>query len=249
MSSVRDAYDRHAGVYDELLGPSEIRSDVWEIADRFFGEGMRLLDAGCGSGDDAIHFARRGVQVTAVDISPAMIARLKLKCGETVRCEVAAMETYSPEGICFDGVFSNFSSLNYVSDLRWLRRIPLTPGAYLVLTTLGRFYPLESAILVLKGHPWLALRRFRRSCEGEVAGIHFRVYYHSVRAIQNALGSRFELKLVAGLRALMPIPDLDHLRRLKVCRLLRPIDRWWCTHLPTAVLSDQFISVWRAAQS
>jgi ubiquinone/menaquinone biosynthesis C-methylase UbiE len=79
VNSVQEAYDRYAAVYDELLAHSEIRRDVWEIADRFFTEGMRLLDLGCGTGDDAIHFAQRGLFVSAVDVSPVMIERLKLK--------------------------------------------------------------------------------------------------------------------------------------------------------------------------
>lgn len=31
------------------------------------------LELGCGAGDDAIHFARRGMQVTVVDVQPAAI--------------------------------------------------------------------------------------------------------------------------------------------------------------------------------
>ena len=183
--------------------------------------------------------------MTAVDISPAMIAQLKLKCGETVQGEVADIRTYRPQDIRFDGVLSNFSALNYVADLAWLGHTPLTPGAHLVLTTLGRFYPLESAIFLLKGRPRLAFRRFKRSCEGEIEGIPFKVYYHNLRAIRSVLGKRFELKQVTGLRALRPIPSLNHLERFAALRLLKPVDRWWCSHRSTAVLSDQFVSVWR----
>jgi len=39
--------------------------------------GSRLLDAGCGSGQYAIAFADRGYNVTAVDLSPEMIARAR----------------------------------------------------------------------------------------------------------------------------------------------------------------------------
>ncbi len=245
MRSVQEAYDRHAAVYDDFLGRSEIRLDVWKIADRFFRPGTRLLDLGCGTGEDALHFSERDLQVTAVDISPAMIARLKSKCGEAVRGEVADMQSYSFQGACFDGVFANFSALNYVPDLGWLRQIPLMPDAHLVLTTLGRFYPLETAIFLLKGKPRLALRRFKRSCDGEIEGIRFKVYYHSLQRIRKALGERFELKQVTGLRALRPIPNLSHLEQYETIRTLRPLDRWWCSRRSTAVLCDQFVSVWQ----
>jgi SAM-dependent methyltransferase len=243
VNSLQDAHDR-AVVYDRFFVDSKIRSDVLKIADRFFTTGMRLLDVGCGTGEDAIHFAQRGLTVTAIDISPAVIGRLMVKCGNTVRCEVADMRTYTQHDI-FDGVFSNFSAINYVSELDWLSRFRLKPGAHLVFTTLGRFYPLESAVFLLKGRPRMAVRRFRRSCDGQIDGIHFKVFYHSLRTLRMALGKRFELKEVTGLRALRPIPELDHLQRFQIVRLLNPIDRWWCAHRPLAVCSDQFVSVWQ----
>ena len=135
---------------------------------------MRLVDIGCGTGEDAIHFASRGINVTAVDVSGAMIAQLKSKSGGAVRCEVADMRTCPVEDV-FDGVFSNSSALNYVPDLDWLGHIRLTPGAHFVFTTLGRFYPLESAVFMFKGQPRRALRRFKPSFRGEVPGVNFNV--------------------------------------------------------------------------
>ena len=41
--------------------------------------GSRLLDAGCGTGDYAIEFARRGYEVTGIDLSPAMIEEARGK--------------------------------------------------------------------------------------------------------------------------------------------------------------------------
>jgi SAM-dependent methyltransferase len=245
MSRVQQAYDRRALAYDRILSGAEIRSEVWRTADRYFAPGIRLLDLGCGTGDDAIHFTQRGVHVTGIDISLAMIEQLKVKCGGTIRCEAADMRTYCSRGGRFDGIISNFSALNYVPDLRWLRCASLTPGSHLLFTTLGRFYPLESAISILKGKPRLALRRLSQSCQAVHDEITFDVYYHSVRTIQDALGPDFELKVVKGLRALRPIPDLQHLQRFQLLRLLRPLDRWLCSHRLTATFADQFVSVWR----
>src|SRR5437762_14179101 len=87
--SVRQAFDRHAPVYDRVFLSREMRSEVWEMADRLCLPGMRLLDLGCGTGDDAIHFAQRGLNVTAVDISSQMISQLKAKAGGTIRSEIS----------------------------------------------------------------------------------------------------------------------------------------------------------------
>jgi SAM-dependent methyltransferase len=224
---------------------SDLRTDVWAIADRFFMNGMRLLDLGCGAGEDAIHFAGRGLRVTAVDVSPKMIGLLKSHSGEMIDCHVADMQTFSTDAGSFDAVLSNLSALNYVPDLRWLSHIHLTPGAHLLLTTLGRVYPLASLIDLIKGQPRLAVRRFGGSLENEIDGMRFEIHYHSIRSLRDALGTHFRLKEVIGLRAFRPIPELHHLNRYEFLHLLEPVDRWWCSHRSTATLSDQFVSVWQ----
>lgn len=249
VNSVRQAFDRHASVYDQVFSDTQIRAEVWHIADRLFSRGMHLLDLGCGTGQDAIHFAQRGINVTAVDISAEMIAQLRQKAGESIQCKQADMRTYIPETIRFDGIFSNFGALNCVPDLEWLRQIRLAAGSYVVLTTMGRFYPLESAVFLLKGKPRLAFRRLARSCEAVVEGIRFNVYYHRLQSIQRALGPGFELRDVRGLRSLLPAPGFEHLERFEVLRFLKPVDHWLCSHRRMAVCADHFVSVWRCRET
>jgi SAM-dependent methyltransferase len=247
VNTVRQAFDRLAPVYDQVFSGSKIRSEVWEIADRFLTSGMHVLDVGCGTGEDALHFAHRGVRITAIDIAPAMIALLKTKSAGTIDCEAADIRSYSPAGIHFDGVFSNFGALNCVPDLDCVRRLPLAPGSYLVLTTMGRIYPLESAVFLLKGKPRLAFRRYGR--EGVVEGIRFNVYYHGLRRLQRALGTKFDLIQVKGLRSIVPSPSLAHLERFSLFRALEPLDRWLCSHRLTATYADHFITVWRCREA
>src|SRR5215469_5363808 len=115
--SVRDAFDRHAKSYDERFSNHElgenIRSDVWKITDPVFASTHNLLDLGSGTGEDAIHYAARGVQVTAVDVSDQMLTRLKVKAvaaGLTAKIHYVCseMNLYSPEHTQFDGIISNF---------------------------------------------------------------------------------------------------------------------------------------------
>src|SRR5262249_58564316 len=52
----------------------------------------RLLDAGCGTGENALLAASRGADVTGVDAAPTAIARARAKASErglTARFEVA----------------------------------------------------------------------------------------------------------------------------------------------------------------
>jgi ubiquinone/menaquinone biosynthesis C-methylase UbiE len=255
--TVREAFDRHAGAYDERFSSQglarEIRSDIWRIADTVFPQGARLIDAGCGTGEDAIHFAQRHCAVTALDISPEMIAKAQAKArgftlSDRIEFRVADIEHYAPESGAYDGIFSNFGALNCLSDLSAVRGIAergLKPGAHVVLVTMGRFYPLEFLTYLLTGKPAKAIRRFKRPAEAVIEGVRVPVFYHAPRAIARALGAAFELKTIVGLRTLLPVPGFQHLERYALMRILRPVDRMLSSFRITASWADHFISVWR----
>jgi ubiquinone/menaquinone biosynthesis C-methylase UbiE len=246
MNSVRQAFDRHAPVYDQVFSKASVRSEVWEIADSYLSPGMHVLDLGCGTGDDALHYARRGLKVSAIDVSPGMVAELKRKAGDTIRAEVADMRAYvAAASARFDAVVSNFGALNCISELDWLRRVSLVPGGYLILTTMGRLYPLEFIVFLLKGRPRLALRRFGRSRGATVENVRFDVYYHRLSTMRRALAPEFKLIQVRGVRSLLPAPGLEHLERFAAVRALAPLDRWLCSHRLTATCADHFVSVWQ----
>lgn len=67
-----------------LLSLGRISRVHQEMAERGMSEGSRALDIGCGTGSLAIACARRGGQVTGIDISPQMldIARRKVEQAE-----------------------------------------------------------------------------------------------------------------------------------------------------------------------
>ena len=255
--SVRKAFDRHADKYDEkfskqVLGES-IRLEVWRAADDAFASASKVLDLGSGTGEDAIHFARKGIQVTAVDISPQMIGRLKEKAAASglssnITPIVCAMDHYSPAESDFDGIISNFGAVNCLSDLAWLRELAqraLKPGSSVILTTMGRFYPLETAVLLLKGQFSRAFRRVTTACEVSIERVPLRVHYHSLKDIRGTLGSQFRLEQVSGLRAFLPVPGWEHLEKSAIFRCLAPVDLMWCRWRFTAEYADHFVTVWR----
>jgi len=225
-----------------------MRSEIWQLADPLFLPGTNVLDLGCGTGDDALHFAHRGVNVTAVDISPEMISQLRKKAFAPVKAVTADMQAYRPERPVH-GIISNFGALNCVPDLHWLTRLPVLPCGHLVLTLMGRFYPLEFAVSLLKGEPRVAFRRFHRRTEAVVEAVRFTVYYHTLRSLRDALGPDYELVAVKGLRSVTPAPHLVHLRRLYAVRVLQPLDRMLCSRRATATWADHFVSVWRRRET
>ena len=77
-------YGEYARVYDSIGQPRYSLSMVDWIAteiERLGITGRRLVDIACGTGSAAIELARRGFDVTGVDVSPAMLdeARRKAK--------------------------------------------------------------------------------------------------------------------------------------------------------------------------
>ena len=68
-SPLQAAYDAIAADYDRAVAPSSwVRERLWERLDALFPAGSRVLDVTAGTGLDALHLVRRGVDVTACDI-------------------------------------------------------------------------------------------------------------------------------------------------------------------------------------
>jgi cyclopropane fatty-acyl-phospholipid synthase-like methyltransferase len=97
------------------------------LADRGLLSG-RLLDSGCGTGENVLLAAARGAEATGVDISPQAIARARDKASErglTARFEVADALRLGQLGMTFDvlidsGVFHIFDDADrgrYVASL------------------------------------------------------------------------------------------------------------------------------------
>jgi SAM-dependent methyltransferase len=121
-SIIAHAYDHLAAGYDRQIARDEwIRRLLWRRFDRLFRAGDRVIDAGCGTGIDALHLANRRVQVTAVDASPGMLACLRAKAAgrfgdaalTTVLGEINAVLAALPGP--FDGIISSFAALNTVA--------------------------------------------------------------------------------------------------------------------------------------
>jgi len=88
----------------------------------------RLLDAGCGTGENALLAASRGADVTGIDIAPTAIARARAKAsarGLTARFEVADALDLGRLGLTVDTVvdcgvfhiFGDYDRARYVASL------------------------------------------------------------------------------------------------------------------------------------
>lgn len=105
--------------------------------------GLTLLDMGCGTGNYAVELAVRGLSVTGVDVSPAMLERAREKArarGLAVSWQRADARQLPFADESFDAVLS-VTALEFIPDpasaLGEAYRV-LKPGGRLVLGVLGR---------------------------------------------------------------------------------------------------------------
>lgn len=113
------AFDQLASTYDAVWTDSPRgraqRDIVWREIDGVFRAGDRVLDLGCGTGEDAAHLESRGVRVHALDASPEMVRKARAR---GVKAEILRIEDLGRLEGQYDGAISNFGALNCVEDLR-----------------------------------------------------------------------------------------------------------------------------------
>ena len=140
------AYRRYALVYDLVWRAAPYDRFVDLCLETAAAQGTsvrRVLVAACGTGSAAVELARRGLDVTGFDLSPAMvaIAAAKLRAGRLLVGDLAAVPLV---GGWADLVMTLNASLNYllepaevVAALAHLGRVA-APGGTVVIEPLSR---------------------------------------------------------------------------------------------------------------
>ena len=208
FDQLADTYD--ASFTDTRIGRA-LRDAVWSRLDLVFRDSERILEIGCGTGEDALRLAARGVNVVATDASPQMIevARRKARGHEhadRIEFRHLPMEEIGTalEGESFDGLLSNFGAINCVRDLRSLIdavAARLVPGAPLVWVVMGPYVPWEWMWFLLRGD-WR--RAFRRLRPGGVTWRGLTIAYTSPAQMQALLRPHFSVRRVIPLGFALP---------------------------------------------
>lgn len=222
LAAVARGFDRLAAGYDHAYPRSralalmrEAALTAWRRAAR---PGERWLELGCGTGRDAVAMARDGVHVTAADISPGMLARVRARLrgvalrGRVVpaRLGTADLPRLLPRRAgAFDGAALLFGALDYdpapacVPPALWrLTR----PGARVVLAVRNRWCPWEVATSLLVHPSWrLAFRRFARGgAETDLAGVRVRMRVFTARGLARLFAPWFTVEAWRGLSVALP---------------------------------------------
>lgn len=110
------AYEAIAPVYDDFTHHHDYElwlGNLLPELQRLGLRGDRLLDVACGTGKSFIPMLQRGWQVTACDISPAMVELARTKVDEAAALSVADMRELPTFGE-FDLVWSLDDAVNYL---------------------------------------------------------------------------------------------------------------------------------------
>jgi len=237
-AAVGTAFDRLAPGYEAIVETNPLHARMRERSlawlDEAFGPGMHVLEAGCGTGTEAVHLARRGVRVTATDVSPRMVdlarARVRTEGLEdlvAVRALAAGDLGDALRGASFDGAYSSFGALNCEPDLlRTLEGIArlLRPGAAFVASVVSRPCATELLAASLR----LDLRRAFRRLRGDtgiglygLAEVRARAY--SEGELLRSLAPRFVVERIEGWLVALPPPYLSR-TWARLGPLRRPFD-------------------------
>ncbi len=186
-------FDALAPQYDLLWTSGAIgtlqRNQVWQEISAIFLPGQHVLEMGCGTGVDAVHLAKMGVRVCAMDASIRMLKIARERIEREGLCDSVTFEHRAIEALrdlpgsnLFDGVFSNFGVFNCIQNLHeasWAMAKRVRPGGKVVVCYMSRFCLWETVWYLFHAKPGTA---FRRLCAGK-------------EGLRTSLGSNFQMQV------------------------------------------------------
>jgi SAM-dependent methyltransferase len=133
--------------------------------DQYEKENAAVLDVGCGQGRDALFIARRGHQVTGLDISRTGVAQLledALREGLPIQAHVADLRDYAPQET-YDVLLIDrtLHMLDRETRLQVLERLlrATREGGYLLIADEKSNLPAMQALLDADREQWTVLKQ------------------------------------------------------------------------------------------
>ena len=144
---LKTTFDEVAEVYDHArpIYPEQLFDDLIALAK--LQPRANLLEIGCGTGRTTLPLARRGFQITCVELGEnlAAVARRNLAPFPEVRVVVAPFETWDPGGQTFDLVYAAASWHWLDPDVRYPKAAGLLKrGGSLAIISGGHAFPKDA---------------------------------------------------------------------------------------------------------
>jgi SAM-dependent methyltransferase len=235
---VAERYDESSA---DMFDPAVVEPAVAFLAE--LAGDRRALEFGIGTGRIALPLARRGVRVHGIDLSEAMVARLRAKPGsELIPVTIGDFSTTTVDGT-FSLVYLVFNTIvNLTSQDAQVTCFQnaaahLEPGGTFVIEvgvpSIRRLPPRETVIVVSFSETYFCLDEFDVASQGLVSH-HYR-----------AAGDMFERRSIP-FRYVWP-SELDLMARIAGMTLRERWSDW--TREPFTSESTQHVSVWEKPTS
>jgi len=239
-------FDKIAPAYDELFTDTPIgklqRNIVRKYLDATFpaNKQISVLELNCGTGEDAVYFAKKGYSVTATDVSDEMLKLTEEKInkyGVAGNCSVKKLDLSKPYDFNFtqkfDLIFSNFGGINCV-DQEGLKILSdtlskiLNNSGRIVFVIMPKFCLWESFYFLLKLKFGNIFRRASSTpLNVKLNGGNVKTYYYSPKNISKIFSSNFKIKKVNPVGFFIPPSFLNNFfsRREKLLSMLEKSER------------------------
>jgi len=252
-------FDDVAAHYDETFTNTEIgklqRARVWNYLNQVLpNKPINVLELNCGTGEDAIWFAKKAHKVIATDLSEKMIEITRAKVEKfnlsdkiTVKqLDINAIDKLSMTD-SFDLVFSNFGGLNCLNenDLSYLSekiKILLKSNGKFIAVVMSDFCMIESIYFLLKLKPKDIFRRKNAQQVNINDSVVDTNYYHP-KEFFKYFKNDFCINKIIAVGVFIPPSYLNNFFRRKVntLRFLNKLEGSFGNHSLAASIADHFL--------
>ena len=175
---MRDDYRRIAPCYDLLLDPFIRALRPRGYAHFLTGEGMRVLEVGCGTGTQLAYYRKRGCRVAGIDLSDAMLRVAHARLGQpALVCQADAVRLPFPDGI-FHRVVASLVFHEMAPEMRPAVLDEMTR----VLHPAGRLGIIDYHPEAERSFKGFWARQFIRGIERAAGRLHYRNYRRFIDA-------------------------------------------------------------------
>lgn len=259
---MHQAFDTIAKGYDSsfthsIIGKAQ-RQIVWSYLEKILpvDKNLNILELSCGTGEDALWFAKQRHKVLATDISDEMltITRKKIENAglashiETLKLDINKIEHLGVKEK-FDLVFSNFGGMNCISPIE-MRQIRaelsrlLNVNGRLIMIIMPRYCLWETSYFLTKLKLKKAFRRYNN--DGTIAklnGIEFRTFYYTPNQMKKIFGKYFDVINIKPVGFFIPPSYLENffIPKVKTFNLLKKMEKIFSNKRVLGGFSDHYL--------
>jgi ubiquinone/menaquinone biosynthesis C-methylase UbiE len=252
-------FDAVAEKYDKTFTNTEIgrmqRTRVWNYLDLILPDKpINILELNCGTGEDAIWFAKKGHKVLATDVSEKMIAitrskAAKLSLSDNISAEVLDINKIDKLSTNnkFDLVFSNFGGLNCLNgnELSVLSsKIDslLNPKGKFIAVVMPDFCMIESIYFLLKFRMKEIFRR-KKIQQVKIDDVVIDTYYYNPKMFYEFFNIEFLISKIIGIGMFIPPSYLNNyfISKVTFLKFLNRLENIFGSHSFSASVSDHYL--------